>query len=426
MVSEKGHERSALVHPENRGLTKRTSELARRGIASLSRTVWKTKRLLENEHRFVRGTISPAGRVYASSTKYCFEELQCGLIQEQIIEVVDFDRPSNRFSMNAPPAFPQIVYSNKTRQEISESDLQGMLKNGECPENGEIYAQGMGAMSYTWSPCGKYLVTGSKSGEGALRLFDLNDKKYRKCFGKHVTRSLVWSSSGDYIISAAETMKLWRCVWAEDRQEREVEGIVYQKDVVGLKGIETSHLVDQQWRGLGSFAKPRFSSDGSFLATIAFIHSDSDRIIIFELPDLNEVNRIVGMGRIQCVSWTPNGNLMFATNNGELFSWNLESNDAISTGLSFDVCECHPKYDVIALAKGRTVIIFDENNKPIDDKFIGGLISIRKLSDYSIISEFTSSSGIQQLRWSSDGNKLWAVCNDGTIVQGVLPIAFRK
>ena len=407
-----------ILASREHSLVKHSAALIRRGLESLSKVVWQT--------RLVQPTssVSPSGQICSSSHSWIMNDNKRGHITEHLVKVASFDKPSANFTMAAPAAFPRIQTENGWEQ-ISVSSLQLILANSSYSPKGYITANAESAVSYAWSPCGTYLITGSGNHERALRLFDVHGQRYVECFGGHGDNlyNLAWSSSGEYFASASTCydphLKLWRCQWNDSLFGRKLEGICLVGEVVALDFIPQHHYDKQEgkWCGLYGFQGLTFCPQSSVLAVVASIGGKDDNIVIFEIPSLKEIQRIPIAGELHTISWLKDGiSLLFTTWEREVFKLilDLPNNQVTSTGLSFDICRCHPTLDFVAFAQGRYV----------ESKYEGGLISIRKLSDFSLVSEFTAPSGISDLCWSSDGNKLWAISDDGTVVQGELPIVF--
>lgn len=391
----------ALVSSASRALAHRSAALAKRGLESLSQLPWKLRSLFNGSS--YHSSVSPFGeactgravKVAHSKNAYYADHL----FYEHVIEIANLDR-TDSLTLSAPAAFPYV-------------------------EQGKQWAVATAPTCFAWSPCGRYLVTGSDNHEVALRLFDLKERRFVECFGRHADSlfHLAWSASGEYLASSSEVrdphLKLWRCTWSDDLFGRAIHRIELVAETVSLSGVP-KHLfdeIDREWRGLYGFDALAFDPKSKLLAVVSQIRGANDGIVIFDLPTLGETDRIATNGRVNDLSWTADGRFLLFTCDEKLFKVaGTGSKLPLVTNLEFDLCACNPIRDVIALARGHFVQVADDQGH-VDHKYEGGLISIRKLSDLSVISEYAAPSGITGLCWSSDGSQLYAISYDGLGLQ---------
>lgn len=327
---------------------------------------------------------------------------------------------------------------------ISTGEVTHILESGKFPEDEFFLVLASEAVSFAWSPCGNYLATGSGSPEGTLRIFDTRRRKLVYSERRHV-RSIYylnWSPGGNYLISsslpARPRMVIWRCKW-EGPEGNESPILSIMHEILTLPPFPHHHFDEdlKKWFGYHGFKKCAISPNERLIAGNAGVQPTDEYLILFDLPDLSEVARIDLLyedhrslpwgthSQITSLSWTRDSRLLYFCQYGTLNFVSINSSNTAgrvkATELYFDRCCSNPRFDIIALSKGPDGAFLDEQ-----EGFLNGLISIRQLPNFEVISEFTGPSGIVDLRWSSDGNKLWAMCQDGTAVQAELPVTSRK
>lgn len=496
----------ALVRSVGTGLAK-SSGLVRRSLSLLTQTFWTSKRLFESASW--SGSISPFGLVADSNTRTVVDT-EHAHAKSQIIDVVDFAYSLRKFSM-------------ESLEQSSIDTLQGMGDWWPLSTKGKYWEHAESAVSFSWSPCGNYLLTGAGNNDCKLRFFDIRQHESIVSFRNHSDSLfwLDWSSDGEYVVSASTIrdprLIVWKCNWVNDLFGRSLESVWKHGEITSLEPYSEHHWDDVKngWSGFYGFGKCAFSPDSKNLIANASIRDGNDLLVLFELPSVCEVQRVDlgNKSEVLSLSWTRDSRTVFYCVDGELMqlALNVDSHDShiIDTGLRFDQVACNPKYDVVALGRehyiytgevpesefspeqlslwtqlgaarieaGGSVLV--EWSKGVTERcgdltedeireiwsdheseqttnevqkhlnhpmtklasilsakekqrgaeqevFLGGPISIRRLADWSIISEFTEPAEIVDLCWSTDGNKLWAMCRDGTVVQVELPIAFRQ
>lgn len=403
---------SNVVIGDKDGLVRRSSALAKRGIELLSYLPWKSRSLF-NGSSYLR-SISPFRQACEGRAERVVEFDH--KVYEHVIKIANLDG-RDPLILSAPAAFPRV----------QEGKEWGIATDPSC---------------FAWSPSGKYLVTGSYNHETALRLFDVLERRFVECFGRHgdMLVHLAWSGSGEYIASASRDwdphLKLWRCSQYDGVFGRAINGIEQVGEVVSLEGFPPQELDENAQRShqlmwalnssyhsggyrprsdLQGFGALAFSPKSNQLAAVVHTRTKNDLVVILDVPTLKEIRRISTDGRVRSLSWMANGQALFFSCNGKLFRTLLhpgnETSDADPVGEGFDLCSCHPFRDVVALARGDFV------REDVDLKYVGGLISIRNLRDLSVISEYAAPSGIIDQCWSSDGSQLYAISYDGLGVQ---------
>lgn len=333
---------------------------------------------------------------------------------------------------------------------ISGSEVASILETGKFPEDQFFLVLASEAVSFAWSPCGNYLATGSGSPESVLRIFDIRRKRLVYSERRHVNSIyyLNWSPGGNYLISSSPPahprMIIWRCKWEEPEGDKSPM-LSIMHEILVLPPFPNRHFDEnpKDWFGYHGFKKCAISPNEKLIAGNAGVQPTDEYLVFFDLPDLSEVARVDllyedhksvpwgSQSQLHSLSWMWNSRRLYFCQYEALHFIPIdEANQPGSvqtTEFLFDHCCCNPKYDVIALGRGRWEDFHDPKGEDPDNReFVGSLISIRHLPDMKVISEFTGPAGIVDLRWSADGNKLWAMCHDGNAVQAQLPIAFRK
>lgn len=390
MSGEMEEVKNALVHSSGHAISNRSAGLVRRGIDLLGETTWRT---CEMSFKGNLSSLSPLGQIASDLPSF----------DEHVIEISNINNRIQTFELTAPP---------------------------ERSERNNTYAEE--AYSFAWSPCGVYLVSGSDEYERALRLFNVKERRLVGCFGFHPDKwyQLTWSKCGEYIASTSfypRRFKLWRVRWNSTRSQRKLETIdsIGEIDVDGLPDSEV-----YRYRGFLRFSNATFSRNSNFVAIIANgLPSTFDTILILEIPSLMEVHRIVCSGTVSDIEWSSDNKLLLFACNGKIYTTiiDVDQNQQVTreTDLNFTDCMCHPTLGFVAFAR-YTTVEHTVDDRTTTHEYIGGPISIRKLADLSIVSEFTLPSVVRDHCWSDDGNKLFVACRDGTLVQAELPVTLRQ
>jgi WD40 repeat protein len=300
------------------------------------------------------------------------------------------------------------------------------------------------ADSLVWSPTGRYLVTSS----GNLRIFDARARRFLQCFGKHqgAAYHLAWSRSGKYLASASggfdsRSLRLWGCSGFQSLATDEPKPpLGTEQQVVGLVGLNlvgevasVRHLDDlgfddvmNEFEGFFGFGCVEFSPDDNFLAAVAIVrtgteirwsHRDDDRVIIYGVPGLQEEASIEAYGQAIDLSWAANSQyIVCCCLDRRTYQINPLSAESSRLPFEADMCRCHPLENVCAFALGRGnhyMRNYDSYFAELHEKGTRHRIYIADLDNQSVIDEQTGSGAVVDMRWSSDGKKLYAVTEDG-------------
>lgn len=306
----------AIVRSAGGGITKR-SALARRGLSSLTDTVWTSKRLSEGASW--SGCISPFGLVADSDSKMVVDN-ENAHVWCQTTDIVDFAFPSLKFSIESLGEYSYI--QGKGMPFIPRNFLKNMVETNTYSTEGKVWAYAESAVSFAWSPCGNYLVTGAGNSECTLRFFDIRQRLLFDSFRAHGDSlySLDWSSNGQYVVSASPIrdprLIVWKCDWVDDLFGRRLESIEKCREMTSLEPYP-EHYHDparNDWYGFYGFNKCSFSPDCKQLIANASIRNGSDFFVVFELPSVSEVNRVdlgIGTEEVLSLSWTRDSKNVF-------------------------------------------------------------------------------------------------------------------
>lgn len=266
-MSEDEEKATGVVLADKRGLAHRSASLAKRGLESLSQLPWKSKSLFNGSSYW--SSVSPFGQACTGrAVKVAYYEnayYADHLFYEHVIEIANLDG-TDSLTLSAPAAFPYV-------------------------EQGKQWAVATAPTCFAWSPSGRYLVTGSDNHEVALRLFDVEERRFVDCFGRHGDRlsHLAWSASGEYIASASHDydphLKLWQCGRSDGLFGRVIGAIDLSGEAASVEGFP-------KLNGFGALA---FSPTSNQLAAVLYtpFGIGSDLITILEVPTLREVGIII-------------------------------------------------------------------------------------------------------------------------------------
>ena len=372
----------------------RSASLAKRGLDLVRTLDWDYRQVVPEEVFFAK--VSANGQVCRG--------LDGPSREHHIIEVRDLcDEKKPAISIVAPAQW----------EYCDEAGTWRRTREGHVAE---------AAVSVAWSPCGRYLVSGSGNHERALRLFDIARRAFVEVLGSHKDDlyHLAWSPDGRYLASASTgydpRLRLWRCDWDPTSTlfGPTLRRITALCELTELDEHPQQWLDKQShsWRGLGGFTAMAFRPNGSDLAAVAILRDAPDLLVVLRLPDLIEHCRIVASSKshIRDLCWSRAGDQLLFTCDGRVFTAEVKSFAHVQpeqTGVYADLCAVHLRADLVAFAQGRYE----------GGAYVGGLVEIREWPSLSAVSHYVCPSGVCDLSWSADGTALWALCKLGGVAE---------
>jgi WD40 repeat protein len=358
---------SAMVRVDSQSLTVRSAGLIRRGLRDLARdSNWLIKKVFSGHSAAV--LISDTGNVCAIPNSG----------RGTATRLILFD-----IEMNVP------------RLALSVPNEMVTSRGEDLPA------------AFAWSPGSRYLVAASdRWRERALHIFDLQSKMLLGTFGefKGFPARLEWSPGGNYFVASTSggksaSLRLWTvgkdAIPFSAAPNREV-GL---PDWFERQTYEAEFGEEGAFAGYGSAA---FSPDEKTLASVIEIRGDwaDDSIVLVDAATLGKKNVFHGQGHITDVAWTADSRELVYCAAGQ--AYRLDVKTLVSEPLPFgaELCACHPHLPLCLCfsswlknsAKGRLLVV-DLNTQEILDEH--------------------AAESIEDLRWSGDGSKAYAVTNDG-------------
>lgn len=413
---------------------------------------WSTSKLFESTT--FAGTISPNG-LFAHSNSMASIRRGPTQIGHQIVTLRRMEDPRSELTMSGLGA-ARHLYDHGSKTTVSEEFVENYLLTGHLPKGSSILCVAETASSYTWSPAGRYLATGSGYPENALRIFDTTGGKAIFTFVRHKTwiYYLHWSTKGNYLVSSSHVpdprMLIWKCDWEVENGEREISNVSVIHESTEFSPEPRCHYSerDDRWLGFYGYKLAAISPDEKLLAVNASMRNSADYLAIFQLPEFAEIfrrklryediNRTIpssvvdAESQLTSISWSRDGETIFFCQYGTLYSFALSgiARDGRPRlcQIPGDACVCNPRFDLIAVGQGYYFDRSDLDGDYISNmEFVGGDISIYSLPDLRSVGAFSAPSGIVGMRWSEDGKTLWCVCKDGVAVASKIdPTSINK
>ncbi len=182
------------------------------------------------------------------------------------------------------------------------------FKKIEIPDLGDAINE------VAWSPDGRYIAVGTRSGHKVI-IFDRNGSKIAETKSISDIKSLSWSPDGKYIAVGS-----FSYVYLFDRNGREI----WEKNTWTRKGRNLT--------GCGNVNNLVWSPDGKYIA----LGLEFSSIILFDRAGTRLWER--GKPYKYCpgsLSWSPDGKFITAgTTDGKLFVYNIEGDKVLSLNLS--------------------------------------------------------------------------------------------
>jgi WD40 repeat protein len=353
-----------------RALAVQSAALVRRGLRDLAReSNWVVKKLFTR--RIPDLSVSPAGQVCVTS-----HDLRAGRPR---ISVFDAELAAAAFNFDVP-------WTELPPRTLSDCDS---------------------ATAFAWSPCGRYIAGSCPDWPRQIHFFDVQRKSYVRSLEllSQLPASLAWSHSGrhfaaSYAGGAQAAIHLW---FAHTGQIPEGTPVAKHAGIPSFQSTAEDGVGDEgTFRGYGHIA---FSPDERHLAAVIKFEEEwaDDSIMIASLPSLEPVGVIHASGTVTDVAWTPDNRQLVICAAGQTYLQTIASiwsEDPLVLPFGAEICRSHPTLRVVAgfcswlksSAKGR--------------------LFLADLSDGTILDECPAE-GVIDVRWSSDGLKLYAVMQDG-------------
>jgi WD40 repeat protein len=290
------------------------------------------------------------------------------------------------------------------------------------------------AEGFSWSPCGRYLLTRSREYSRPVRLYDGCKKEFLGVIGHEPDcNSITWSPDGKWLATGASCCD-WPplAIWHIEQ----IETCSLEKRVeldIGEWFSGTSWFFSRdEYRGASfnlfdGFYAAAFNSHSTVVALSAINRLEFPRevaprdedqeestgeevdrlsvysVVGFDVPSLHQKFRTEVPAYVESLAWSQQGRLVICSSSQVAV---VEPNSSKLLALPFqgDICLCHPNHEWCAFASRRWP--WDVVNG--DDRLV-----IADLTDFNEISEQRITGGIYDMAWSSDGHALLAISSKG-------------
>jgi WD40 repeat protein len=268
--------------------------------------------------------------------------------------------------------------------------------------------------SFAWDPAGRFLVGASGTWQPELHFFDARAGRFVGRFGSFrvFPAHLCWSESGKYFAAASDgsengTLMLWM---AGDSPEEFEE--LCQLDSGSFPDLSAPQEEPGDQGQFWGFGATAFRPDEKTLATVLEFDGDwsDDAIAIIRVPTLETIARFDTTGHTTDLSWSSDGRLVLFCTSGQAYSLDVSGESVASLPFAAELCVCHPTLPLCAFYNSWL-----KNSAR-------GRIFVADLQRNTILEECWAE-GIAGLRWSHDGQMLYAVAQDGTAYLFERPLA---
>lgn len=361
----------AIVRQSSRALAVQSAALVRRGLRDLARdSNWLVKKLFTR--RIPDLAVSPAGQVCVTS-----HDTRAGRPRVSVFDA----------ELAAPPFNFDVPWIGLPPRTLADSEA---------------------LTAFAWSSCGRYIAGSSPDWPPQIHFFDAQRKAHMHSVEtlSQLPVSLAWSANrayfaASYVGGATGAIHLWPA--APDHLPQHEPATQY----VGAPSLLPAASGDEPgdegtFRGYGTIA---FSHDEKKLAAVVKFEEEwaDDCIVIAAVPSLEFIAMIHGSGTITNLAWTPDNRRIVFCAAGQTYLQTLnviDSEEPLALSFGAEICRSHPALRIVAgfsswlkhSARGR--------------------LFIADLSDGTVLDE-CSADGIVDLRWSTDGMKLYAMSHDG-------------
>ena len=361
----------AIVRQSSRVLAVQSEALARRGLRDLARdSNWLVKKLFTR--RIPDLAVSPAGQVCVTS-----HDTRAGRPR---ISVCDAELAAPPFNFDVP----WIDLPPRT------------------PADSEALT------AFAWSPCGRHIAGSSPDWPPQIHFFDAQRKAHTHTLEalEDLPVSLAWSANRAYFAASyAGGAGAAIHLWTSSPDQLPQHGPANRN--VGVPSVLSARIGDElgdegTFRGYGTIA---FSQDGENLAAVLKFEEEwaDDCIVIAALPSLEFSAVIHASGTITDLAWSPDNRQIVFCAAGQTYLQTLDainSEEPLALPFGAEICRSHPALRIVAgfsswlkhSARGR--------------------LFVADLSDGTVLDE-CSADGIVDVRWSTDGMKLYAMNRDG-------------
>ncbi|MFZ0465426.1 MAG: WD40 repeat domain-containing protein, partial [Candidatus Acidiferrales bacterium] len=223
---------------------------------------------------------------------------------------------------------------------------------------------------------------------------------------------LCWSESGKYFVAASDgsengTLMLWMAGDAPEKFEA-----LCQLDSGSFPDVSSAQEEPGDQGQFWGFGATAFRPGEKSLATVLEFDGDwsDDAIAIVRVPTLETVTRYDTTGHTTDLSWSSDGRQVLFCASGQAYSLDVAGECVTSLPFAAELCICHPSLPLCAFynswlknsARGRIFVADLQRNTIIEECWADGIAS---------------------LRWSHDGQVLYAVAQDGTAYLFERPLA---
>ncbi len=291
------------------------------------------------------------------------------------------------------------------------------------------------AEEFSWSPCGRYLLTRSREYSRPVRLYDGCKKEFLGVIGHEPDcNSITWSPDGKWLATAA-----WCCdwpplaIWHIDQ----IETCSVEKRIelnIEEWFNETSCFFSRdEYRGadfnlFDGFGQAVFSPDSAVVALFTTNRLDFARevtdqeesaeedvnqvdvysVVGFDVRTLQQTFRFEVPERVNSLAWSRDGRLVVCTG-GKVAVVEPKSSQLVALPFHATICRCHPSNEWCAFASQQ---------RPWTRTDADERLFVLDLTDFKQVTEQPRAGGIYDMAWSSDGKALLAISSKGEFWEG--------
>lgn len=289
------------------------------------------------------------------------------------------------------------------------------------------------AEEFSWSPCGRYLLTRSREYSRPLRLYDGCKKEFLGVIGHEPDcNSITWSPDGKWLATAAwccdwPPLAIWHIeqietCWLEKRVELNIEEWFN----------ETSWFFSRdEYRGASfnlfdGFGEAVFSPDSTVVALSATNRLDFAReaapqdndeesteedvdqvevysVVGFDVRSLHQTFRVEVPQRVDSLAWSRGGRLVVCAG-GKVAVVEPKSSRLVISPFHATICRSHPSNEWCAFASQQ----WPWDRADADERLV-----VSDLTDFKHVTDQPGAGGIHDMAWSSDGKALLAISSKG-------------
>lgn len=352
-----------IVHSHSQGLAVRSATLVARGLRDLTRSSsWLTKKLFEGHSPQI--SVSSTGQVCAIASP-----------------------------LTAPDV---LIYDIEGKQAVQTM----AVPNARLTSATDVRA------AFAFSPTARHIVAASTAWQSRLHILDRQKNAFLGAFGEFssLPRRLAWSNAEKYFAMAtadakSPVVRLWQATENPVFFAGEPMSTTAASASMERQTYEAEFGDEGAFSGYGCTV---FGPDDKSLATVVEFKGDwaDDSILFMSVPSLEKRNVHSARGHVTHLTWKPDSGQIVYCASGQAYRLTTSTNDAEELPFGAEMCEYHPELPVCLCfsswvkgsSRGRLF-----------------LVDMKRLTVY----DEREAEDIDDLRWSLDGTKAFAITRDG-------------